>query len=134
LRQKDDPTKGAHVIGRYYVKDFQIKAKYVIKPSDIDKAYVNEGVRTFIFVDDISGTGSTFLDVYSECDINQMNNSYLIFSPLAIHEKAIKKINLVCKNIKYCFSEKLDKTHSFFSFGEEIFIDGAPVTDQIKAM
>ncbi|WP_018623043.1 phosphoribosyltransferase-like protein [Spirosoma luteum] len=123
LKRNDGPTKGAYIMGRYIRRNLRIKDRYIITPESIDNAYTNENVRTFIFIDDISGTGKTFCDVHSECDQIQLNSSYIIFAPLTIHETAVNKISASFPDIKLCYVEKLDSTHSFFNFGLEPQLD-----------
>ncbi|MES2620290.1 MAG: hypothetical protein V4615_05495, partial [Bacteroidota bacterium] len=117
LKRNDGPTKGAYVLGRYIKRNLGIKSRYIITPEGIDNAFTNENVRTFIFIDDISGTGKTFCDVHNQCNQFQLNSSYIIFAPLTIHETAINKINKAFHDIKLCYVERLDSTHSFFNFG-----------------
>lgn len=119
MRGNDGPTKGAHIIAREIKRKFRLYEKYFILPHEITEAYLNKGVRTFIFIDDISGTGRTFINVYKECDIEHLQDCYVIFAPLTIHTKAIIKINSKFPNVVLSYTEKLDESHSFFKFGND---------------
>jgi hypothetical protein len=112
----DPVTKSSNEVLRFMKRYFHINERWIINPWNIEDA-VKRGIKAFIFVDDFLGTGHQFEEVILDSNIGDLiHKNLIVYAALVAHTEGISYLNKNYPNLKFSFSEKLDKpSHSFFS-------------------
>ncbi len=118
--------KSAHVILRLFEKRLGVPASVLARPEDI-AALVRDGIDAIVFVDDLLGTGTQFVnDFATPYDLAQLSSrSCLIYAPLVAHEDGIDFIGRTLSNVTVAAAEVLRPEHAIFGAACRTFTDGA---------
>lgn len=109
----DPGTKSGYLMVRLMNQKLEIPAKWNIKIVDLQQSY-NNGIKTFIFVDDITGTGEQICSVLKETEIDKYPDTYFYVLVCAAHEKAISNIKKEFPQVKILYAELIPEGSNFF--------------------
>jgi hypothetical protein len=102
-------------VSRLMRQDLGVKVNWIIKPEEI-KAAVQNGVKVFVFIDDLLGTGTQFIDMVREEDlVDAIKNNYVIYAPLVAHKKGMEALNRSYASLHVIAAEFLDESVSTFN-------------------
>lgn len=113
VTMKDKDTKSGYHIARYLNQKLEISTNWNIRCSEINEAYQN-GIRTFLFADDIIGTGEQMNDVLSEAGVDNYNDIFVYVLVCAAHEEGIKTIHEKYPLARILYAEFIPKDSSVF--------------------
>jgi len=111
----DKDTKSGYLMVRLMNQKLNIPAKWNIKIADLQQSYSNKKIRTFVFVDDITGTGEQICNVLKEAVIGNYSDAFFYVLICAAHEKAISKIKSEFPRVKILYAELIPDDSNFFS-------------------
>jgi len=114
VTREDADSKSGYSMVRILNHTFQVSTKWNIKNDKIKECY-NKGIRTFIYVDDIIGSGEQILNVLRESQINNYNDIYVYVCVCAAHEYGIREINEEFPNVKILTAELIPQNTDIFS-------------------
>jgi hypothetical protein len=124
MRLADPQSKSSPTLLRYLKRHLQIDEKWMIKPRDIPDS-VSNGVRVFVFIDDLLGTGDQFRAMVDSENLRSViASSYVAYCPLAAHKKGIAALNSAVPELKIRSVEVLDERNEIFDPGANCFDDG----------
>ena len=117
--------KSAHLILRLFEKRLGIPASLLAKPEDTSNL-IASGVEAIVFVDDLLGTGTQFVDDFAiPYKLDQVcGNTRLIYAPLVAHTEGIQHISTKLPNINVTSAEVLGGAHAVFGNTGRTFGDG----------
>lgn len=92
VKKDDRASKSGYRIINVLNHNLRVSEKYNIKPEEIGDAYENLGVRTFLFFDDIIGTGEQMEGVLQEAAIDNYPDAFIYVLVCAAHEIGIQYI------------------------------------------
>ena len=104
VTKKDKDTKSGYHIARYLNQKLEVSTNWNIKNSEMDEAY-QKGVRTFLFVDDIIGTGEQMRGVIRESGLSDYKDVYVYVMVCAAHQMGIKEIKEEFPYVKVLYAE-----------------------------
>lgn len=113
VTMKDKDTKSGYHIARYLNQKLGISTYWNIRCSEINEAYQN-GIRTFLFADDIIGTGEQMNNVLSEAGVDNYNDIFVYVLVCAAHEEGIKTIHEKYPLVRILYAELIPKDSSVF--------------------
>lgn len=113
VSNKDPGTKSGYHIVNVLNHSMGISSSWNIKAEEIKTKY-ESGVRTFLFIDDISGTGQQMSTVLEESKVFQLPDVNVYVLLCAAHEVGINKIVGDFPNAKVLCSEYIPKEASIF--------------------
>lgn len=132
LKPDDPPGKSGDVIARLLKREFRLNQKFVVQPADC-VALESTGIRTFIFIDDLLGTGNQFKDVFEKSGASSLlANSYVVYAPLTAHIDGIGFLKTHFPTLKVCSGEQLDWSHSVFHAESAVFSDSINTPHEAK--
>ncbi len=132
LNEDDPPTKSSYWIARFIKRNFDINPKWIIEPKNVKKNF-QQGIRTFIFIDDILATGHQFeLCIDDFCLGEIIENAFVAYTPLIAHKIGIDYLKNNIKNLKISTVEMLDNYHSIFHADSPCFADGENTPEAAK--
>jgi hypothetical protein len=124
VRRSDAPTKSGYVIARYMKRELQIDERIIINPWEIPAKYAN-GIKTFLFIDDILATGDQFVKfLVAESLEPFLQLIYGAYVPLVAHTKGIHNLTQRFPDLRIRAVEKLDNSFSLFHDDCDCFNDG----------
>lgn len=111
---KSDPdTKSGYHIASVLNHSMGISSTWNIKAEKIENVY-NEGIRTFLFLDDISGTGEQMSTVLKESNVFLYKDVHVYALLCAAHEKAVIKIKEDFPEVHVLCAEYIPEDSCFF--------------------
>lgn len=114
VRKTDKDTKsGFHIIS-VLNHNLGVSDKYNIRPDEVEKAYEQDGVRTFLFFDDIIGTGEQMAAVLQETRIMQYTDISIYVLVCAAHEVGVEELTKKFPRIRILYAEFIPKDSNFF--------------------
>lgn len=113
VKKDSSPAKSGYAITNLLVHQLCIREKWTILSEKIDEEIKN-GIKNFIFVDDIIATGETVLDVLNDLCINKYKNINFYIAVCTAHEVGLKNLESKYPNVKIAYSELLTDNNSFF--------------------
>lgn len=113
VRQEDKDTKSGYHIAGEMNHNLQISTKWNIRNSEIQKKY-EEGIRTFIFVDDLIGTGEQMNSVLEESQIYKYTDIFVYVLVCAGHEIGVNEVKKAHPNVKILCAEYIPKDSNLF--------------------
>lgn len=126
--KNERPVKSSNLILRDFRRKIGLNENWFIYPNEVPSE-INNGVKTFIFIDDFLGTGSQFDGMYKENGFGLgLSKSNSIYCPLVAHQTGIDFLKKECKDVKIVSAEFLNDKLDVFSFA---FNDG--VNNEKKA-
>jgi hypothetical protein len=117
--------KSAHVILRQFEKRLGVPSRLMARAEDIS-SLVATGVDTFLFVDDLLGTGNQFVDDFARPHGLGVAPKTIrfIYAPLVAHVDGINHIAQSLPNISVAAAELLGPQHAIFGADSRSFNDG----------
>jgi hypothetical protein len=118
-------AKSAHVILRLFEKRLGVPPCILAKPDDI-ATLVASGMEAIVFVDDLLGTGSQFVNDFAVPYGlgNIAAGTRLIYAPLVAHEDGVTHIRSTLPNVSVASAETLGASHAIFGSQGRTFNDG----------
>jgi len=118
-------AKSAHVVLRLFEKRLGVPPQVLAKPEDIT-ALVASGMEAIVFVDDLLGTGTQFVNDFAvPYGLGSVGTSTrLIYAPLVAHEDGVSHIHSTLGNISVTSVETLGPSHAIFGSQGRTFNDG----------
>lgn len=114
VNKGDGPEKSSPVLLRHLRREFGVLSSAIIKPDSI-KTELEQGIKCFIFIDDILATGDQFKALYKAYDLsNLLSDSIVIYAPTVSHESGVKNLSISLPNIDITSCEKLDSNSDIF--------------------
>ena len=102
---KTDPgSKSGYSMVRVLNNKFQTSIKWNIKNEQMAECY-NKGIRTFIYVDDIIGSGEQIINVLRESPITTYKDINVYVCVCAAHEQGINNIKAEFPSVKILTAE-----------------------------
>ena len=114
IRDNDPPTKSGPSVARLYRRCININENFMIWPWKLKKHYEN-GIRKFIFIDDVAGSGDQFCNFVSTMIKDDYPLAEFIYIPLLAHSIGLKRIKNKYPKIKIGAIEVADESSSFFN-------------------
>lgn len=113
VTKKDKDTKSGYHIARYLNQKLEVSTNWNIRSSEIEAAY-QKGVKSFLFADDIIGTGEQMNNVLSEAGIGSYKDAFFYVIVCAAHEEGISIIHKSFPMAKILYAELIPKDSSVF--------------------
>jgi hypothetical protein len=128
VKEADSTTKSAYQISRIMRQELGVQINWIIKPTQIEKC-IDEGVKVFVFIDDLLGTGVQIIETCEEAGVlNHLSKAWIVYAPLVAHQVGIANLKKKYSSIHIVAAEYLDNASSVFENG---FIDN--INDANKA-
>lgn len=126
---QDRPGKSNDTVFRMYRRKLDFNDSWFIKPNEVEREIQN-GITTFIFIDDFLGTGNQFGSMWNiEGFSLKLKDSNVMYCPLVAHVEGVNKLNNLNSDLKIIAGENLNEDCDVFKFA---FIDGVNTTDGAK--
>ena len=109
----DKGTKSGYTIVGIMNHHLEISSKLNIKNEQIPQAYA-DGVRTFLFVDDLTGTGQQMKSVLRESRLSEYDDVYVYVMLCAAHEMGYNEILKEFPFVKVLFAEYIPSDDNIF--------------------
>ena len=113
VTKKDKDTKSGYHIARYLNQKLEVSTNWNIKSTEIDVAYQN-GIKTFLFADDIIGTGEQMNNVLCEAGVGNYSDVFVYVAVCAAHEEGIRTIHKSFPFVRILYAELIPKDSSVF--------------------
>lgn len=113
VTRQDKGTKSGYHIVSEMNHMMQVMTKWNIKNDEIEQKY-KDGIRTFVFVDDILGTGEQMKSVLQESKIGEYTDIYVYVLVCAGHEKGINEVYKIYPNVKILCAEYIPNDSNIF--------------------
>lgn len=113
VTKKDKDTKSGYHLARYLNQKLEVSTNWNIKSTEIDVAYQN-GIKTFLFVDDIIGTGEQMNNVLCEAGVGNYSDVFVYVAVCAAHEEGIRTIHKSFPFVRILYAELIPKDSSVF--------------------
>ena len=107
-----DTKSGYHIISQMNHK-MGISSKWNIKCAEIPEFY-NKGIRTFVFVDDIIGTGEQMKTILKEANIEEYEDIYVYVLVCAGHETGLNELKKEFPKVRVLCAEFIPNNSNFF--------------------
>ncbi len=114
VTRDDADSKSGYSMVRLLNHKFQASTKWNIKNDKIEECY-NNGIRTFIYVDDIIGSGEQILGVLRESQIKNYEGIYVYVCVCAAHEYGIEEILKEFPYVKILAAELIPRNTDIFT-------------------
>lgn len=114
VRKTDRDTKSGYRIINVLNHNLRVSERYNIKPEELEDAYKNSGVRTFLFFDDIIGTGEQMAAVLQEAAIDHFPDAFIYVLVCAAHETGIQYISQKFPRVKILCAEFIPVDSNLF--------------------
>lgn len=113
VKHDDKGTKsGYHIVGEMN-HNMQISTRWNISNAEIKQKY-GEGIRTFIFVDDIICTGEQMMSVLDESQIDEYQDVFIYVLVCAGHENGVKAVKMSHPNVRILCAEYIPFDSNLF--------------------
>jgi uracil phosphoribosyltransferase len=114
IRDSDPPTKSGPSVARLYRRHVGISDDFMIWPWMIKKNH-QTGVKTFVFIDDVLGTGKQFSEFFEKLGVDCLGGAEFIYIPLLATVSGIKNVKEKFPFLKVAAVEMIDETYNFFN-------------------
>lgn len=114
VKKEDKGAKSGYSIVNIMNHGLEISTRFNINNEQISEAYY-EGVRTFLYVDDITGTGEQMRGVLRESGLSEYKDVYVYVMVCAAHEMGIREITKEFPFVKVLYAE-------FVPYDDDVFI------------
>lgn len=104
VKKSDKGTKSGYAIVGIMNHNLEISPQYNISNEEIPEAY-SSGVRTFLFVDDITGTGEQMKGVLRESGLSDYKDVYVYILVCAAHQMGMREIMEEFPFVKVLYAE-----------------------------
>lgn len=112
---KTDPdSKSGYSMVRVLNNKFQTSTKWNIRNEQIPECY-NDGIRTFIYVDDLIGSGEQIINVLKEAPIAAYEDLNVYVCVCAAHERGINNIHDIFPSVKILTAEYIPVATDIFA-------------------
>lgn len=131
---KDAPvTKSAYHIARILRRHFGICERWFVKGWDV-RTERQSGTRVFLFIDDLLATGEQFVDFVSAENLYPLDDTYMIYAPLAAHQMGIDFVSAAFNEyIHIAPVEILGFEYGIFHRESTFFTDGVNTIPSARA-
>ncbi|WDE12034.1 hypothetical protein [Thalassomonas haliotis] len=120
----DGKVKSSSVIVRHFIEANDIPQRCVQQTENLERAIKN-GTQLIVFLDDFAGTGLQFNKFIKQKELEKFTDRVnFLYTPLAAHTAAIKRIESKHPSIKVLPVEILDEQHEFFHECKDGFFRG----------
>ena len=131
-KRSDPPTKSTHIVLRLMKRYLDVGENWMANPSDVSTC-LEDGIQTFLFVDDFLGTGYQFEEFIKCEELEQyIGSAYMAYVPLAGYVDGILYLENMYPSLWIRPVERLDKSNSLFSSESQCFRDGVNSSDCAK--
>lgn len=93
---------------------FSIHPSFVIQLKEISQEY-NNGVRSFIIIDDIICTGKQMDGRLKQINISKFHDATIYVAVCCAHQRGIEQLQANYPNVKFVYTEYLTEKDNFFS-------------------
>lgn len=114
VTKKDPDSKSGYSMVRVLNNKFQTSTRWNIRNEQIEECY-NAGIRTFIYVDDIIGSGEQIISVLEESPITAYEDINVYVCVCAAHEQGIHNINAKYACVKILAAEYIPQNTDIFA-------------------
>lgn len=114
VTKADADSKSGYSMVRVLNTIFHISNKWNIRNNQIEECY-NNGVRTFIYIDDIIGSGEQIISVLNESPIENYVDINVYVCVCAAHEQGINNIIEKYPSVKILAAEHIPSDTDIFS-------------------
>jgi len=116
--------KSAAVIGRHIKRQLEFRKEWFDDAQNVPDL-ISQGY-SIIFVDDLLGTGTQFMDFVEDLGLEKaVNSGKCIYTPLVGHVNGLKNVRAEYPNLNVDAVEILDDSHAIFHPDSGIFPDDA---------
>ena len=120
----DGKVKSSAVVAREFIQANDLPQRIVQQPENIQRA-IDNGTKLIVFLDDFAGSGFQFMKFIKQQNLEVYKEHVnFIYTPLAGHIDAIKRIHEKCDFIKIVPIEILGENQNFFYKCKEGFFRG----------
>jgi hypothetical protein len=126
---QERPVKSSNVILRDFRRKMYFNDSWFITPNEVEREKDN-GIKTFIFIDDFLGTGNQFDSMWKNNGFGlTLKDCNAIYAPLVAHLEGVKMLTDKYENLFVISAEYLDETSNVFNFA---FNDGINTPENAK--
>lgn len=124
LRTSDPPTKSGPLLARMYRQQLSFEDRWMIWPWQVAES-VRTGISTFVFIDDLLGTGTQLARFVDQHNIRTLfAKAFFAYLPLAGHQRGFQKLKDTIPELGVCAAEYITDAAGLFHPQSLAFRDG----------